>query len=98
MLDTPVLLHIDELALVGFTAGEGQRIHDALQHALVDLLAGGALTLPERGGSLRLDSLAAQTVNLPSPRSTNRLAEGVARAIVGGIGAASAASSRGERP
>jgi hypothetical protein len=87
MRSAPVHLCIDELVLVGFTGVDRQGIHDALQGALAELLAGGESGWPGRSESLALDSAPPRTIRLAGPRPLQQLAAGVAQAVVGSVGA-----------
>jgi len=88
MANTPLQLHIEELVLTGFPPADRHRIQDAVQTALVDLLARGALSLPRPTKSLAIDAVAPQTMQLSARAAAPELGVGVARSIVNGVGGA----------
>jgi hypothetical protein len=93
----PVHIHIDELVLAGFPASERYRIQDAVQQALEEMIASGAMPLPQRLESLEVDAVAPQAVTLrhgPSPREVGST---VARSVLGGVGSVRASGQGSSR-
>src|SRR5262249_43972991 len=84
MARTPLELHIEELVLVGFPAGDRHRIQDAVHAELMNLLARGALTLPRPTESLAIDASAPQTARVSARPTAAQVGAGVARSIVDG--------------
>jgi len=84
----PVHLHIDELVLAGFPAGDRYRIQDAVQHALEEMIASGALTLPQPAESLAVHAVAPQTATLRDAASPRDIGSVVARSVLSGVTAA----------
>jgi len=80
-----VQLHIDELVLAGFRAGDRYRIQDAVQHALEEMIASGALTLPRPAKSLAVHAVAPQTATLRDAASPRDIGSVVARSVLGGL-------------
>ena len=80
-----VQLHIDELVLAGFRAGDRYRIQDAVQHALEEMIASGALVLPPGARSRTVEEVAPQRIRASSSADARGVGAGIARSIVSGV-------------
>jgi len=92
----PLHLHIDELVLAGFPAGDRHRIQDAVERALAEMIANGALALPPGTASRAIDATSPQVARLRRAPTSAAIGAGIADAIVAGVGGA-IAPRRGER-
>jgi hypothetical protein len=84
----PVHLHIDELSLAGFPAGERYRIQEAVQHALTEMIASGAFARVPEAISRAIEAAAPQTVDLRGMQGTAALGAGIAQSVLNGVVAA----------
>ena len=84
----PVHLHIDELVLAGFPPGDRHRIGDAVQRALAEMIASGALALPSDAGSRAIEDTAPQLARLRNGPTVAAIGTGIARSVVDGVGGA----------
>ena len=92
----PIHLHIDELVLAGFPAGDRHRIHDAVQRALEEMVRNGALVLQPASASRAIDATSPKIARLPHAATAGAIGAGIARSIVDGVGTA-VAPERGGR-
>jgi hypothetical protein len=81
----PVHLHIDELVLAGFRPGDRHRIGDAVQRALAEMIASGALVLPPGARSRTVEEVAPQRIRASSSADARGVGAGIARSIVSGV-------------
>ena len=81
-----IIVHIEELVLSGFAPSERYRIQDALQSALIESLASGALRLPDSMQSREIETIAPQRVAMGSRNNTAQVGTQVAKVLVSGIG------------
>ena len=87
MRNPPLLLHIEELVLVGFPPAERYRIQDAVQAALAEMIAGGTLALPDGLRSRAIEATAPERFTLAGTPDAPGMGTHIARAIVSGVGA-----------
>jgi hypothetical protein len=79
-------LHIDELALEGFSAADGRAIAAAMERELARLLAGPNAPLAGARRSLSLDRLDAGELTLPPRAKPAQIGVAAARAVSRSLG------------
>jgi hypothetical protein len=77
-------LHIEELVLHGFSAGDRYAIADGLQHELVRLMTEEKFSMPIPFDT-RLESFDAGQIRVASGSRPSMIAGQVAHAVVGGL-------------
>jgi hypothetical protein len=81
----PVHLHIDELLLAGFPAGERYRIQEAVQLALAEMIASGTFAPPSGATSRAIEAVVPQTINFRGARGTSAIGAGIAQSVLGSV-------------